>query len=42
MPLFLSHAMPAEVVLRGGVPRLARPRIEPETWLDWQLDVADE
>ena len=42
MPLFLSHAMPAEVVLRGCVPRLARPRIEPETWLDWQLDVADE
>ena len=41
MPLFLSHAMPAEVVLRGGVPRLARPRIEPETWLNWQLDEAE-
>ena len=40
MPLFLSHAMPAEVVLRGGVPALARPRIEPETWLGWHLDDA--
>ncbi|HEY3335519.1 MAG TPA: alanine racemase [Candidatus Limnocylindrales bacterium] len=39
MPLFLSHPMPAEVVLRGGEPALARPRIEPETWLDWHIDV---
>jgi diaminopimelate decarboxylase len=38
MPLFLSHAMPAEVVVRGGDARLGRPRIEPETWLAWHVD----
>ncbi len=36
MPLFLSHPTPAEVVLEGGRPRLARPRIEPAEWLDRQ------
>ena len=41
MPLFLSHPMPAEVVVRGGTPHLARPRIEPEMWLATHLDLAD-
>ena len=41
MPLFLSHAMPAEVVVRGGTAHLARPRLEPETWLDRHLDLPD-
>ena len=39
MPLFLSHAMPAEVVVRGGTAHLARPRLEPETWLGTHLDL---
>ena len=33
--------MPAEVVVRGGTAHLARPRLEPETWLDRHLDLAD-
>ena len=37
MPLFLSHPIPAEVVARNGVAALARPRLDPETWLDQQL-----
>ena len=37
--MFLSHAMPAEVVVRGGAAHLARPRLEPETWLDSHLDL---
>jgi len=41
MPLFLSHAMPAEVVVRGGTAHPARPRLEPETWLDRHLDLPD-
>jgi diaminopimelate decarboxylase len=41
MPLFLSHAMPAEVVVRGGTAHLARPRIEPDDWLDRHLDLPD-
>jgi diaminopimelate decarboxylase len=40
MPLFLSHAMPAEVVVRGGTAHLARQRIEPETWLEWHEDLS--
>lgn len=36
MPLFLSHATPAEVAIRGGRVALIRPRMEPETWLDLQ------
>jgi diaminopimelate decarboxylase len=36
MPFFLSHPLPPEVVLRGGEAWLARPRVEPEAWLDWQ------
>ena len=38
MPFFLSHPMPAEVVIAGGIAELARPRLEPETWLGWQRD----
>ena len=41
MPMFLSHPMPAEVVVSGGAPRLARPRIEPEAWLGWHVDEPD-
>lgn len=40
MPLFLSHPMPAEVVLEGGLARLARPRLEPQLFLDLQERVA--
>ena len=36
MPFFLSHPIPAEVALRGGRASLLRPRLEPDTWLDWQ------
>lgn len=36
MPLFLSHPMPAEIALLGDQAWVARPRIEPETWLGWQ------
>ena len=36
MPFFLSHALPPEIALRGGAAWVARPRIEPETWLGWQ------
>ncbi len=37
MPLFLSHAIPAEVVARDGRAALIRPRQEPGEWLDRQL-----
>jgi diaminopimelate decarboxylase len=36
MPFFLSHPIPAEVAVRQGRMALLRPRLEPETWLDWQ------
>ena len=36
MPFFLSHPLPPELVIANGVARVARPRIEPETWLGWQ------
>ena len=36
MPYFLSHPIPAEVVARDGQAGLARPRMEPLTWLDQQ------
>jgi diaminopimelate decarboxylase len=36
MPFFLSHPLPPEVALRGGEAWLARPRIDPDTWLGWQ------
>jgi diaminopimelate decarboxylase len=38
MPFFLSHPLPPEIALRGGTAWVARPRIEPDTWLGWQLD----
>ncbi len=37
MPLFLSHPIPAEVVVQGGRAALIRPRQEPAEWLDRQL-----
>ena len=37
MPLFLSHAILAEVAVRGGRAALIRPRLEPAEWLDRQL-----
>ena len=37
MPLFLSHAIPAEIAIRGGTAALIRPRVEPVEWLDRQL-----
>jgi diaminopimelate decarboxylase len=37
MPLFLSHATPAEVAVRGGDARVVRARIEPEAWLAGQV-----
>jgi diaminopimelate decarboxylase len=36
MPFFLSHPIPAEVVVRGGQAALVRPRLEPGEWLDRQ------
>ncbi len=36
MPLFLSHPMPPEIAVRGGVAWVARPRVDPDTWLGWQ------
>jgi len=38
MPFFLSHPLPPEVAIRDGRAFLARPRIEPQTWLAWHLD----
>jgi len=37
MPLFLSHPMPAEVLVRDGRSALIRPRLDPGEWLDRQL-----
>jgi diaminopimelate decarboxylase len=36
MPFFLSHPLPPEIAIRGGEAWVARPRIDPEAWLDWQ------
>jgi diaminopimelate decarboxylase len=36
MPLFLSHPMPPEIAVRSGEAWVARPRIDPDTWLGWQ------
>ena len=36
MPFFLSHPLPPEVALRDGEAWLARPRVSPDTWLEWQ------
>ena len=40
MPLFLSHPVPAELVIEDGVARLARRRLEPEHFLNLQEAVA--
>jgi diaminopimelate decarboxylase len=37
MPFFLSHPLPPEIALRGGEAWVARPRINPDTWMDWQV-----
>ncbi len=37
MPLFLSHPMPPEIAIRGGEAWIARPRIDPDVWLGWQV-----
>ena len=37
MPLFLSHPIPAEVAIRGGVAALIRPRQDPAEWLERQI-----
>jgi diaminopimelate decarboxylase len=37
MPFFLSHALPAEIAVRDGEAWLARPRVDPDTWLGWQV-----
>jgi diaminopimelate decarboxylase len=36
MPLFLSHPMPAEVIVQSGRAALVRPRLDPGAWLDRQ------
>ena len=37
MPYFLSHPVPAEVLVRDGQAALIRPRLEPASWLDAQF-----
>ena len=37
MPFFLSHPLPPEIALRAGEAWVARPGIDPDTWLDWQV-----
>jgi diaminopimelate decarboxylase len=37
MPFFLSHPLPPEIALRGGEAWVARPRVDPDTWLGWQV-----
>jgi len=37
MPFFLSHALPPEIAIRGGEAWVARPRIDPDVWLAWQV-----
>jgi diaminopimelate decarboxylase len=40
MPFFSSYPIPPEVVIDGGIASLARPRIDPATWL--QMLAGDE
>jgi diaminopimelate decarboxylase len=42
MPLFLSHPMPPEIAVRAGEAWVARPRIDPATWLGWQTGESGE
>jgi diaminopimelate decarboxylase len=37
MPFFLSHPFPPEIALRGGEAWVSRPRVDPDTWLGWQV-----
>jgi diaminopimelate decarboxylase len=37
MPFFLSHPLPPEIALRGGEAWVARPRVDPDTWLGLQV-----
>jgi diaminopimelate decarboxylase len=37
MPFFLSHPMPPEIAVRAGQAWVARPRIDPDVWLGWQV-----
>jgi diaminopimelate decarboxylase len=37
MPFFLSHPLPPEIALRGGETWVARPRVDPDTWLGLQV-----
>jgi diaminopimelate decarboxylase len=36
MPFFLSHPLPPEIAIRDGKAWVARPRVDPDTWLGWQ------
>jgi diaminopimelate decarboxylase len=36
MPFFLSHPLPPEIALRAGEAWVTRPRVDPDTWLEWQ------
>jgi len=38
MPFFLSHPVPAEVVVRAGRAVVVRPRLDPGEWLERQVD----
>jgi diaminopimelate decarboxylase len=38
MPFFLSHPLPPEIAIRDGRAWVARPRVDPDTWLGWQAD----
>lgn len=38
MPFFLSHPLPPEIALRDGAAWVARPRVDPDTWLQWQVE----
>jgi diaminopimelate decarboxylase len=37
MPHFLGHPLPAEVALRGSEAWAARPRLDPDSWLETQV-----
>jgi diaminopimelate decarboxylase len=37
MPFFLSHPLPPEIALRAGEAWVARPRVDPDTWLGWHV-----
>lgn len=37
MPYFLSHPIPAEVIVRDGEAALIRPRLDPGEWLERQV-----